>query len=49
MSEKKTDPTPATRKRLRTLTADDLNRVAGGIKGKPGQYTSSTGGGGSAG
>ena len=33
-------------RRLRTLTSDDLRVVTGGTKGKPGEFTSSSGGGG---
>ena len=41
---KKTEPRKD--RRLRPLTDEDLKAVAGGIKGKPGEYTSSSGGGG---
>lgn len=43
---KKTQPRVDLRKQLRPLSSDDLAAVSGGWKGKPGQYTSSTGGGG---
>ena len=42
---KKTEPRKEPR-RLRPLTDEDLKAVAGGTRGKPGEYTSSSGGGG---
>lgn len=45
---KKTEPRTDTSKRLRPLGQDDLKAVSGGIKDKPGEYSTSSGGGGKA-
>jgi hypothetical protein len=43
---KKIEPAKTRKDRLRSIPAGDLQLVVGGIKGKPGQYTTSSGGGG---